>query len=671
MSEAGMNLKGPRIPHRVVLKNVAVLVLCCILLLGGFLDLTGLQENAVGLPVASAAPDPLPFTDIRDHWAEEFIVEAAELDIARGYPDRTFRPAGYVSRAEFATMIMRTAGIPGGAIPLSSTSGGRRFAFRDKDLIPVWARESVGTLAGLGVITGYEDKTFRANLPVTNSEAAVIVDRVLSLLDPSLKSAFGVMQAPSGGSRDSGRGVLSGTSPRLVAPPCHGEIPEWAQNSILKLYTMGILTFPGNLFAPHARTTRAEAAAWLCGLHAYRVLAEKKGTAPGWSVNTVCQSGRNASQTTTGDAMGGDGSTGDGTIRNDEVGDGAAGAVRTASDAKAASFSGAAGTTHQDKGRFMVMAYYASDFPGDTAAHTSLSAHAGSGAIDAVGAFLHPINARGLIAGKPDPSLMNLARKNGRKVLAVVHNFTDGGFSRQVASSILANPKTRGAATGSIVWILNEYGYDGVNVDLENIDPDHRDEYVAFLAELAQKMRGSGKLLTVCVPGKTWDAPKDQWAGAFDYAKIGRVADKVVIMAYDEHWVGGNPGPVASITWVQNVVKYATKTISPDRILLGLAAYGYDWPTSGGKAAGTGRMLGEPYLAEVARSSRATIMWDDRAQVPYFKYWRGTQERTVYFENRYSAAFKIALARKSGLGGVAVWRLGLEDPELWGLLSKY
>ncbi|HHY38897.1 MAG TPA: glycoside hydrolase [Clostridia bacterium] len=336
-----------------------------------------------------------------------------------------------------------------------------------------------------------------------------------------------------------------------------------------------------------------------------------------------------------------------------------------------ASRTGSSGMTYQDKDRFAVLAYYASDSPYDRAAYASLSTDAGSGAIDAVAAFLHPINGRGLIGGKPDASLMRLARKNGLKVLAVVHNFIGGGFSRQVASDILADPNTRGAASGSIVWILKEYGYDGVNVDLENIDPALRDEYVAFLAELAQKMRGSGKLLTVCMPGKTYDAPKDQWTGAFDYARIGRIADKVVIMAYDEHWVGGDPGPIASFTWVQSVLKYATRAISPDRILLGLAAYGYDWPTSNGKAVGMGRMLGAPYLAEVARSSGATIIWDDWAQVPYFKYWRGTQEHTVYFENKYSAAFKIALARKFGLGGVAVWRLGLEDPGLWRLLSKY
>lgn len=664
--------------RRLALKTTAVIMsLCLTLVVGDLVGLRALQEDSLGPHAALAAPppDPLPFTDIDGHWAEEFIVEAARLGITRGYPDRTFRPDGHVSRAEFATMIMRVADIPVGAAAPTSAPGGRRVTLRDENSIPSWAYESVRTLIGLGVVRGYEDGSFRPNSPVSNSEAAVMVDRVLLLLDPLLDSSLGSTSKSTSGAAASHAsssidpGELGGFSPpgtgadtgfrdtgfqdsgfrdtgfRMVAPPCRGSIPEWARDSVSRLYTMGILAFPGDVFIPHVMATRAETVAWLCGLNAYRVLATKKGITPRWLMDAL-------------DGVG---------VRRDAPNTNTA----TAPDAKISSRTGSPGEIYQDENRFMVLAYYASDSPYDRAAYTSLSTHGGSGAIDAVAAFLHPINGRGLIGGKPDASLMNLARKNGLKVFAVVHNFVGGGFSRQVVSDILKDPKTRGAASGSIVWILKEYGYDGVNVDFENIDPALRNEYVAFLAELAQKMRGSGKLLTVCVPGKTHDAPKDRWAGAFDYAKIGRIADKVVIMAYDEHWIGGDPGPIASINWVQSVVEYATRTISPDRILLGLAAYGYDWPTSDGRAVGMGRMLGEPYLAEVARSSRAAIIWDDRAQVPYFKYWRGTQERTVYFENKYSAAFKLELARKFGLGGVAVWRLGLEDPGLWRLLSRY
>jgi spore germination protein len=319
---------------------------------------------------------------------------------------------------------------------------------------------------------------------------------------------------------------------------------------------------------------------------------------------------------------------------------------------------------------FTVLAYYAKDSPNDEASYKSLSAHAGRGAIDQVAAFNHPINAQGLIGGRPDKALMKLARGNGVKTLAVVHNFTGKGFSRDVAHSILSDANRRGAATGSIVWILKEYGYDGVNLDLENIDPKDRNNYTEFVEELASKMRGSGKLLAICVPAKTDDARWNAWSGAFDYKRLGSIADRVIVMAYDEHWVGGPPGPIASIEWVRSVIDYATKTIPRERILLGLANYAYDWPTAGGRATGTGRMIGERRAMEVAWSSRAKIVWDNRAQVPYFKYWRGSQEHTVYLENQYSAVFKINLAQTYGLKGVAVWRLGLEDPSLWGLLSK-
>jgi len=69
---------------------------------------------------------------------------------------------------------------------------------------------------------------------------------------------------------------------------------------------------------------------------------------------------------------------------------------------------------------------------------------------------------------------------------------------------------------------------------------------------------------------------QDNWSSAFDYAAIGKYADWVQIMTYDEHWSGGTPGPIASLPWVENVIKYAITVIPKEKILLGVAAYGYD-----------------------------------------------------------------------------------------------
>ena len=57
----------------------------------------------------------------------------------------------------------------------------------------------------------------------------------------------------------------------------------------------------------------------------------------------------------------------------------------------------------------------------------------------------------------------------------------------------------------------------------------------------------------------------------------------VVLMTYDEHYFGGAPGSIASMPWVENVLKYATGTISSKKLLLGIPGYGYDWASTGSK----------------------------------------------------------------------------------------
>ena len=63
--------------------------------------------------------------------------------------------------------------------------------------------------------------------------------------------------------------------------------------------------------------------------------------------------------------------------------------------------------------------------------------------------------------------------------------------------------------------------------------------------------------VTIAVPSKARELPNDSWSGAFDYAFLSRYADQIMLMTYDEHWSGGTPGPIASISWVEDVIRYA------------------------------------------------------------------------------------------------------------------
>ncbi len=268
----------------------------------------------------------------------------------------------------------------------------------------------------------------------------------------------------------------------------------------------------------------------------------------------------------------------------------------------------------------------------------------------------------GLLVGVHDPEVVEAARRRGSKVSFRVANFVGGDWSRAVAHAILTRPAARAQAIRRILWVLDAYEYDGVSLDLENVPPKDRAALSSFVSALGKGIHARGKTLTIAVPGKTQDFPDSNWAGAFDLAALGRACDAVIVMAYDQHWSTSAPGPVAALPWVDDVARFAAREVGPHKVLLGLAFYGYDWPRRG---RGVGVSMREAVNRAALRGAR--ILWDRDAHVPYFR----TATRTVYFENARSIEHKLDLASRHGLGGIAAWRLGQEQPQVWDAVSEY
>jgi len=267
----------------------------------------------------------------------------------------------------------------------------------------------------------------------------------------------------------------------------------------------------------------------------------------------------------------------------------------------------------------------------------------------------------GALRGRHDADVMRLARQRGASVHFRISNLVRGAFDPTVAHAILTDRGARARAVAEAVATAAAYGYDGVNVDLERVPPADRGALTAFVRELAAALRPRGVALTVAVPGKTGDDLSDPSSGAFDLAALARAADSLVVMAYDEHWDGGPPGPVASLPWVEAVVRYAISRVQPSKILLGVAFYGYDWP-----ARGPGEGISMREAVRRSGQARVAILWDQRASVPFYR----VGDRTVYFENAQSLARKLSLRSRYRLAGVAAWRLGHELPDVWDTIGR-
>lgn len=194
--------------------------------------------------------------------------------------------------------------------------------------------------------------------------------------------------------------------------------------------------------------------------------------------------------------------------------------------------------------------------------------------------------------------------------------------------------------------------FDGLQVDWELIPGHDADNFLSFLKELK---KGLGKKpLTVCVPARTKTLKQD----VYSYEKIGKIADRIMIMAYDEHWTGGPAGSIASMDWCEKIADYA-KTVWPaNKYIFGLPFYGRIWGNKSVKQA-----LAFNGMNRTAHENNVVTIERERG-VPHYKY---TVEVEVegWYEDAYSNVERSRMYKQKGYNCIAFWRMGQEDVAVW------
>ena len=308
----------------------------------------------------------------------------------------------------------------------------------------------------------------------------------------------------------------------------------------------------------------------------------------------------------------------------------------------------------------IVMGFTVSYYKNDSLSYNSVK---NSKKLNMVSVFSYSFDNNGNIklSDEQQKNTVEYAKGSNIVALAVIHNINDGQFDQALLHNILESSQKRGNLINNILSMLVKEGYSGVNIDFENIRRGDKEYYTTFISELKDTLTKHGYLTTVSVPAKTSDSYTSSWNYAFDYKKLGQLADYVMIMAYDEHYKSSMAGPIASINWVENILDYAKKQMPAKKIILGLALYGYDWGNS------TGQAVPSKNIVNLAKTNNSNIKWDENSKTPYFTYIKDNVYHEVWYENENSLRMKIELAKQYNLGGVGFWRLGLEEQ---GLLDK-
>lgn len=242
-------------------------------------------------------------------------------------------------------------------------------------------------------------------------------------------------------------------------------------------------------------------------------------------------------------------------------------------------------------------------------------------------------------------------------------------FSPELAHSLLEDEDGQRELIEEILSVIDQKGYQGVDVDFEFVQGADAENYAKFLARLRRALISRGLPLTVALAPKTSpDQPGRLYEG-IDYHLIAQSVDFALLMTYDWGHLSGPPMAVAPLPEVRRVVEYALTEFYPNQLYLGIPNYGYDWtlPYRDGSQA---RSLNNVEAVRLAWDRRAAIRYDEQAQSPWFRYVDDQgAEHEVWFEDARSIQAKLNLAFDFGLYGAGYWNLDRPFPQNWVVLN--
>lgn len=273
--------------------------------------------------------------------------------------------------------------------------------------------------------------------------------------------------------------------------------------------------------------------------------------------------------------------------------------------------------------------------------------------------FSYGFTPDGNIIDLEDDNLMQSAQNAGVGNLMVLTPLNaEGVFSNELVRALLENPAAQENLINNIIETLRAKDLFGVDFDFEYVFEENRDQYTALVAEATERCNEAGFIVTVALAPKTSrDQPGLLYQG-HDYFGMGQAANFVLLMTYEWGYTYGPPLPVAPLPSVRRVLDYGVSEIPPDKILMGMPNYGYDWtlPFVRGESRAEKISNGEA----VARAARygVPVEFSEEYQSPYYYYYDELgREHVVWFEDERSWQAKLNLVPEYGFAGISIWNI--------------
>ncbi|MGG0644102.1 glycosyl hydrolase family 18 protein [Sporosarcina gallistercoris] len=283
--------------------------------------------------------------------------------------------------------------------------------------------------------------------------------------------------------------------------------------------------------------------------------------------------------------------------------------------------------------------------------------------------FVYSIKEDGSLTTLDDTEMLKSASAERIVPVLAITNFSSTTTGAGLAHTVLSSRELQEKLITNILAVMKEKGYQGLNIDFENVRPGDRESYNQFLQLAVDRLHPEGYFVSSALAPKTSSTQRGELYEAHDYEAHGRIVDFVVLMTYEWGYRKGPAQAISPLNEIKKVLDYAVTVIPRDKILFGFQIYARDWvlPFVPGQEAET---FSQQEAIQRAIQYQAAIQYDERAQSPFFRYSDAQGRRhEVWFEDARSAQAKFDMVKAYKLRGISYWVLGYPFPQNWLLLE--
>ena len=246
-------------------------------------------------------------------------------------------------------------------------------------------------------------------------------------------------------------------------------------------------------------------------------------------------------------------------------------------------------------------------------------------------------------------------------VLPLVQNYKNEQWNTDILVHAISTEAARQKLIASLLDVIAKNNFGGLTIDIEEVPESSQTDLYIFVNELHQELQKRSLILAQAVP---FDNP--DW----NYKAFAGITDYLMLMGYDQHWSTGEPGPVAGDDWFDSILKKRMAELNPAKTIVCIGSYGYDWSDSGEEAE-TVSFEDALITAKESLDNPEQIKFDPASKNPYFKYDEDDgSTHTVWFLDAVSAYGQIKNAKTYNVAGIALWRMGSEDPSIWEIFGN-